>query len=216
MLDIKLFIFIVFIIMSIIFAVSSQTDLNIINIEKEKVLNKESRLKYEYNALSEGACMGCHGETWDKIALSKSRNVSKLTAKEIADALIGYKNGTYGGDMRDLMRAQLEKYTDQELMAFANTLAKKYSTVSEQNTTQEAINLTINSGACIGCHGDKWDKSALGKSKIVSSMSYDEIANALIGYKNGTYGRDMKSLMKAQVDKYRDDELKRFAKSIAN
>lgn len=215
MLDIKLFIFLVLIIMSIIFAVSSQTDLNIMNIEKEKVLTRDNRTKHDYNALSEGACMGCHGETWDKIALSKSRNVSQLSAKEIAGALIGYKNGTYGGDMRDLMKAQLEKYSDQELIAFANSLAKKYTPLNEQNTTQESHNLTINSGACTGCHGDKWEKEALNKSKIVSSMSYDEIVNALIGYKNGTYGRDMKSLMKAQVQKYSDDEIKRFAKSIA-
>ena len=214
MLDIKLFIFIVFIVMSIIFAVNSQTDLNIINIEKEKVLNKDSRLKHDNNTLNQGACMGCHGETWDKIALSKSRNVSKMTSKEISDALIGFKKGTYGGDMRDLMKAQVEKYSDEELIAFANDLSKKYNPASEQNTTQEVISSTINSGACTGCHGVNLDKSALGKSKVVSSMSYDEIVIAMIGYKNGTYGRDMKNLMKAQVEKYSDDELKRFAKSI--
>ena len=58
---------------------------------------------------------------------------------------------------------------------------------------------TINS--CVSCHGQNFQKKALGKSKIVKNMSVEEIKTALIGYKNGTYGGSMKMIMKGQVSR---------------
>jgi cytochrome c-type protein NapB len=40
-------------------------------------------------------------------------------------------------------------------------------------------------------------------------MTKSQVVTALIGYKYGTYGGNMKGLMKGQVAKYSDDELKR-------
>ncbi|MBD3841846.1 MAG: cytochrome C [Campylobacterales bacterium] len=65
----------------------------------------------------------------------------------------------------------------------------------------------VNLGACKGCHGANFEKAALGKSKIVANMTKQEVTNALIGYKNGTYGGPMKGVMKGQVAKYSDAEL---------
>jgi len=62
-------------------------------------------------------------------------------------------------------------------------------------------------GACKGCHGQNWEKVALGKSKIVKDMTKDEVTKALQGYKAGTYGGAMKGLMKGQVAKYSDADL---------
>ncbi len=42
--------------------------------------------------------------------------------------------------------------------------------------------------ACVGCHGQNFEKAALGKSKIVKDMTKDEIVKALKGYKDGSYG----------------------------
>ncbi len=66
----------------------------------------------------------------------------------------------------------------------------------------------VNLGACKGCHGANFEKKALGKSKIVSEMTKQEVSDALVGYKNGTYGKAMKGLMKGQVAKYSEDELR--------
>lgn len=66
----------------------------------------------------------------------------------------------------------------------------------------------VNLGACKGCHGANWEKAALGKSKIVSDMTKDEVSAALVGYKNGTYGGAMKGVMVGQVSKYSEEELK--------
>ncbi len=72
----------------------------------------------------------------------------------------------------------------------------------------------VNGKACASCHGADWSKKALGKSKVVSDMTHAEIATALIGYKDGSYGGPMKGLMKGQIGKYSDDELKEFAETI--
>lgn len=65
----------------------------------------------------------------------------------------------------------------------------------------------VNLGACKGCHGQNFEKAALGKSKIVSDMTKEEVSASLIGYKNGTYGGPMKGVMKGQVAKYSEAEL---------
>jgi len=66
----------------------------------------------------------------------------------------------------------------------------------------------VNTKVCAGCHGQNFEKSAMGKSKIVKDMTRQEVSNALIGYKNGTYGGAMKMVMKNQVSKYSDEDLK--------
>lgn len=66
----------------------------------------------------------------------------------------------------------------------------------------------INLGVCKGCHGQNWEKSALGKSKIVMNLTKKDVEKALVGYKNGTYGGPMAGVMKAQVSKYTEEELR--------
>lgn len=72
----------------------------------------------------------------------------------------------------------------------------------------------FNLKACASCHGANFEKSALGKSKIVANLSVAEIETALIGYKNGTYGGPMKGMMKGQVAKYDEATLKAMAAAI--
>ena len=66
---------------------------------------------------------------------------------------------------------------------------------------------SVNLGACKGCHGQNFEKKALGKSKVVSDMTKAEVSAAMIGYKNGTYGGPMKGVMKGQVAKYSEADL---------
>jgi len=65
----------------------------------------------------------------------------------------------------------------------------------------------VSVAVCAGCHGQNFEKSALGKSKIVKDMSLKEIVEALKGYKKGTYGDTMKELMVKQVKDLKDSEL---------
>lgn len=72
----------------------------------------------------------------------------------------------------------------------------------------------VNGGACTSCHGGDWSKRALGKSQVVSQMTHADIAEALVGYKDGSYGGSMKGLMRGQLVKYSNDELEAFAQTI--
>ena len=72
----------------------------------------------------------------------------------------------------------------------------------------------VNGKACTSCHGADWSKKALGKSKVVSNLTHAEIATALKGYKAGTYGGPMKGLMKGQVAKLSDADIKAIADHI--
>jgi len=77
-----------------------------------------------------------------------------------------------------------------------------------------ALMAGVNAATCKGCHGQNFEKHALGKSKIVKNMKHDEIAEALKGYKAGTFGGSMKGVMKGQVAKYSDADLEAFSKTI--
>ena len=68
--------------------------------------------------------------------------------------------------------------------------------------------------ACAGCHGQHFEKVAMGKSKVVKDMSEADIIAALKGYKDGTYGGAMKGLMKGQVANLSDADMKSIAASI--
>jgi len=68
--------------------------------------------------------------------------------------------------------------------------------------------------ACAGCHGQHFEKKAMGKSKIVKDMSKADILVALKGYKAGTYGGAMKGLMKGQVASLSDADMKAIADMI--
>jgi cytochrome c-type protein NapB len=66
----------------------------------------------------------------------------------------------------------------------------------------------VNLGACKGCHGQNFEKKALGKSKIVKDMTKADVNAAMVGYKNGTYGGAMKGVMKGQVARYSEADLR--------
>jgi cytochrome c-type protein NapB len=77
-----------------------------------------------------------------------------------------------------------------------------------------AASAAVNGKACVACHGAHWEKHAMGKSKVVAEMSHADIAAALKGYKDGTYGGPMKGVMKGQVARYSDADLEAFAQTI--
>lgn len=68
---------------------------------------------------------------------------------------------------------------------------------------------------CSGCHGDDASKSALGKSQIIKGWDAKKIADALHGYKNGTYGAAMKGVMAGQVSKLSDEDIKAVSEHIS-
>ncbi len=73
---------------------------------------------------------------------------------------------------------------------------------------------SASTAACAGCHGAKFEKKAMGVSKVVKDMSKEDIVKALKGYKDGSYGAGMKGLMKGQVASLSDADITSIADSI--
>jgi len=67
---------------------------------------------------------------------------------------------------------------------------------------------------CVACHGAAGEKSALNKSLIIKDMSKADFVSAMKGYKDGSYGKDQKALMKAQVGPLSDAQIEEIASFI--
>jgi cytochrome c-type protein NapB len=86
-------------------------------------------------------CVGCHGAKFEKIAMSKSKIVKDMTKDEIVTALNGYKDGSYGGSMKRIMKAQALKMSDEEIRSFSEKFGEESNTtkeLSEDNITAVA------------------------------------------------------------------------------
>jgi cytochrome c553 len=67
---------------------------------------------------------------------------------------------------------------------------------------------------CMACHGVNAEKKALGKSAVIAGWEASKTIAALKGYKDGTYGGAMKTLMKGQVASLNDTQIEAVAKYI--
>jgi len=69
-------------------------------------------------------CAGCHGANFEKKAMNVSKVVKDLTKEEIVTALKGYKDGSYGGAMKAIMKGQVAKLDDAAIEALAAEIKK--------------------------------------------------------------------------------------------
>ena len=69
-------------------------------------------------------CAGCHGATGEKAALNKSKIIKDMSKADIVASLKGYKDGTYGGAMKGLMKGQVASLSDADIQAIADKIGK--------------------------------------------------------------------------------------------
>ncbi|RXJ86748.1 c-type cytochrome [Arcobacter sp. CECT 8985] len=70
-------------------------------------------------------CATCHGMNGEKKALGKSKIIKDLTKDQFLAAMKGYKDGTYGGPMKGLMKGQVAPLSHDDIKALANYITKK-------------------------------------------------------------------------------------------
>jgi cytochrome c-type protein NapB len=73
-------------------------------------------------AANTAACAGCHGKSFEKKAMGKSKIVKDMTKDEIVAALKGYKDGSYGGPMKGMMKGQVASLSDADMVAIADSI----------------------------------------------------------------------------------------------
>lgn len=68
-------------------------------------------------------CAGCHGSSAEKPALGKSEIIKGWDKDKIVVALKGYKDDTYGGVMKGVMKGQVSNLSDEEIDALGAYIA---------------------------------------------------------------------------------------------
>ena len=68
---------------------------------------------------------------------------------------------------------------------------------------------------CASCHGQSGEKSALNKSQVISGWETQRSVKALKGYQDGSYGNQMKGIMKGQVSTLSDAQIQAISAYIA-
>jgi len=74
-------------------------------------------------AANTAACAGCHGKDFEKVAMGKSKIVKDMSKADIVAALNGYKDGSYGGAMKAIMKGQVAKLSAEDIDAIATQIA---------------------------------------------------------------------------------------------
>jgi len=69
-------------------------------------------------------CVACHGANGEKVALGKSKVIKDMPKAEFIAALKGYKDGSYGGPMKGLMKGQVTGLSDADIEAIADQIVK--------------------------------------------------------------------------------------------
>ena len=93
-------------------------------IEPEKKVVPAAPVKVAVDgAVVYKTCVACHGANAEKKALNKSQVIQGWESKKIVAALNGYKDGSYGGSMKGVMKPQVSKLSDAEIEAVAKHIS---------------------------------------------------------------------------------------------
>lgn len=123
--------------------------------------------------------------------------VAKKAVKEIAVA---------AKDASKEVQEKAEVAVDKSRVAIANAIAPLPEAIVDGKTVYKA---------CSSCHGITAQNKALNKSQIIKGWESAKIISALNGYKDGSYGSTMKGVMKSQVSKLNEKEIKAVAEYIS-
>ena len=69
-------------------------------------------------------CTSCHGQKAEKEALGKSQVIAGWDKDRVIKALNGYKDGSYGGVMKGIMKPHVESKTPEQISALADFISK--------------------------------------------------------------------------------------------
>ncbi len=69
-------------------------------------------------------CTSCHGSKGEKEALGKSQVIAGWDKERVIKALNGYKDGSYGGVMKGIMKPHVESKTPEQIEVLADFISK--------------------------------------------------------------------------------------------
>jgi cytochrome c-type protein NapB len=131
-------------------------------------------------AVSIAACAGCHGQHFEKSALGKSKIVKDMSLKDIVHALKGYKAGTYGGAMKQVMVNQLKGLKDSDIEAMSLLMKIGHGTATQKATKHAADAALAAAGAnYIDLNADASDEMRIEQEDLGNRNTVSERALGL-------------------------------------
>ncbi len=146
----------------------------------------------------------------------RNLEVSKESAKEAA--------ATAGSGREEVpVSAKAEEVVEEvkkrasEIAESVKEEAAAVSAVASENLAKPQENgaETLYKSKCAGCHGAKGEKRALGKSGVIGGQSKEELLQKMNGYKEGTFGGAMKSIMAGQVNSLSREQMEELSEYIS-
>ncbi len=107
--------------------------------------------------------------------------------------------------------AEIAESLHEKAEAAAEAVTKALPEASSPGTDAAALYKS----KCAGCHGARGEKHALGKSDLLAGQTKALLVEKIRGYKDGTFGGAMKSIMKSQVTSLSDEQIDALAGYIA-
>jgi cytochrome c-type protein NapB len=117
-----------------------------------------------YASSSTAGCVGCHGANFEKHAMGKSKVVKDMSKADIVAALKGYKDGTYGGAMKGIMKGQTTSMSDADMTAIADSI--KGASATPATTTAPVAKKVIDINEKVA-DPNRIAKEDLGNKKVV-------------------------------------------------
>jgi cytochrome c-type protein NapB len=131
-------------------------------------------------AVGTAACAGCHGQYFEKAALGKSKIVKDMSLKDIVTALKGYKTGTYGGAMKQIMVNQVKDLKDSDIEALSLLMKIEHGTQTEKATTHAAAAAVAAAGGTyIDLNADASDEVRIEQEDLGNRSAVSERALGL-------------------------------------
>jgi cytochrome c-type protein NapB len=130
-------------------------------------------------AVSIAACAGCHGQHFEKATMGKSKIVQDMSIKDIIVALKGYKAGTYGDSMKQMMMTQVINVKDADLEAMALLIKIGSGTQTQKATSFAAAAAVAASGGYIDLNQHASDEMRIEQEDLGNRNTVSEAALGL-------------------------------------
>lgn len=189
-------------------------------------------MKIALSAVLAFMLIGCSGDSKEesKAAQTQEATTPKETAKSEPSVVEKSVQSVKQEATKQAQAAQkVVEESAKEVVEESKEVVQKAEEVAKESVeeatkkVQEVVETTTVSASdgqaiyrtCSACHGVNGDKPALGKSQVIKGWDASKVESALKGYKDGSYGGAMKGLMKSQVAKLSDADIKAVAEHIS-
>jgi cytochrome c553 len=169
-------------------------------------------MKYTLSILTALLLLGCGDTQQTSNSEAESSTVREKTALKAETKPAGLQKTVAPKLVHPEKPAQDTQVPKEEIVQKSD----ETKTQIAQTTEKAAADGAVIFKKCASCHGQKAEKSALGKSQIIAGWDTAKLNEALLGYKNGSYGGAMKALMQSQVRNLGDQEIKAVTEYISS